>query len=326
MRESPFGDLDLNMLAEATRGPGQDTRIWVSYGIVNQETGDDHSVEFDPEWGPLVWVVLQPHDQLVACRVSSSIAGNGESTWHPFLQADEVIVVVPEGDTRSFPVIIGRLNNSMDKFPTSVGGQDTTKNNFGFMRRRGPYLIEGDDAILLRSSVTKAMLGIDAKGNITISCGEKNVMQFGPTGIALQDKDANGQIYLDTESGKVGMFYGGSAMVLNGSDALITTKGKTVISSAGQLGSLHGISAESVVLLLYNTLALLGPLIAPVAALNPASVLGAMQAAIALSASSGYAGAGPGSSLLPTLLGVLSGGIPVTPGTPGVGSPGFFMG
>ena len=103
-----FGDLDLAALGRAISYPGIDPRIWVSYGIVDREQDDQKSVEFNGDGGPLVWVLLQPHNQLVACRVASGVAGNGEAEWHPFLEADEVIVLIPEGDTRSTPVIVGR--------------------------------------------------------------------------------------------------------------------------------------------------------------------------------------------------------------------------
>lgn len=248
-------DLDIAELREATAGPGQDPRVWVSYGIVNREQEDQHSVEFDPDLGPIVWVVLQPHNQLVACRVAGGVAGNGEGEWHPFLEADEVIVLIPEGDTRTTPVIVGRLNNSFDKFPDKVAGKDTSLNNLGFLRRRGPYIIEGDSSMLLRSAVTGAMVGIDENGNVTMRNGEGFVLQLGANGVALQNKDGDMQIALDVEKRVATMGVGGSAIRLAESGASQIGVGDTLeLSAAGVSPTEHLVTLEQLVNILASLL------------------------------------------------------------------------
>lgn len=250
-----IGDFDFNALADAVSKPGIDPRIWASYGIVNQEQGDEHSVEFDPDWGPLVSVVLQPHNQLVSCRVSSSCAGNGEGEWHPFLQGDEVLVVIPEGDTRSVPVIVGRLNNSIDKFPDKVAGKDTNLNNVGFMRRRGPYIIEGDSLMMMRSSVTGAMIGVDEKGNATLRDGEGTVLQIGATGVAMQNADGDAQISLDTEKRCASIGYGSSVLQLkDGAPSKMVADSSLEISASGVQPVEHLVTLEQLVNILASLL------------------------------------------------------------------------
>lgn len=250
-----FGDLDLSVLAEAVARPGIDPRIWVSYGIVNREQDDQHSVEFDPDWGPLVSVILQPHNQLISCRVSSQIAGNGEGEWHPFLEGDEVLVVVPEGDTRTGPVIIGRLNNALDKFPEKVAGKETNLNNVGFIRRRGPFIIEGDSMMIMRSATTGAMIGVDEIGNATLRDGEGNVFQIGANGIAMQNKDGDAQISLDFEKRRAAFGFGSSVLQLNdGATSKLVADGALEISASGNSPVEHLVTLEQLVNILASLL------------------------------------------------------------------------
>lgn len=314
-----FGDLDLNVLADALKRPGIDPRLWASYALVNRDQPDDHSVEFDPEWGPLVSVTLQPTNEVAMCRVGASLAGNGEGEWHPFMPADEVLVVIPEGDIRAMPVIVARLNNALDKFPDKVSGKDTANNNFGFRRMRGPYVMENDSAILLRSAVTGAMIGIDESGNVTVRNGDQPgncAFQMGASGFAVQDKDGTGQIVLNSEKGEVTMWWGGTLIKCNGSDVHIVAQNTVNISSSGNTAQVHGISAESVVSILAATidmLTLLGAFWVP-----PPSGEATMAMAVQT--------AGTLSTALPSLLGKIMASPPVTPGTPGVACPGINLG
>jgi len=252
-----FGDLDLNILAEALARPGMDPRVWVSYGLVAPETDDHKSVEFDAPWGPTVWVVLQPHRQIVACRVAGHVAGNGEGEWAPFLAGDEVLVVVPEGDTRAVPVIVGRLNNELDVFPEYVAGQKTDGNLFSFRRQLGSYLIEGDAALIMRSAVTGAMIGIDETGNLTLRNGDGTVFQLGATGCAMQNKDGDLQIAIDTDQKSVNLMAGASGFKLadSGSSSMMTS-GALEMSACGASAVEHLVTLEQLVNILMVVLTL----------------------------------------------------------------------
>lgn len=182
-----FGSFPFEALAEAMRGPGTDTREWASYGTVEASQVVDgqtlESVEFDTDgMGPLVNVRLHPRNISVRCRVASSIAGNGEGSYQPFVEGDEVLVIIPGGYEVSGCVIIGRLNNTVDKFPTSaIAGQDPTKNTFAFERRRALFIQEYASTYMLRVASHGAFFLIAAdSGAITLRDGSKGALQMGP--------------------------------------------------------------------------------------------------------------------------------------------------
>ena len=249
-----FGDLDLAALGRALSYPGIDPRIWVSYGIVDREQDDQKSTVFDPDYGPMVWVILQPHNQRVLCRVGHQVAGNSESDWHPFMQADEVLVVVPEGDTRSYPVIVCRLNNSFDKFPERVGVQETANNDFGFRRTRGPFVFENDSAITFRSSKTGSVFGIDALGNVTIVSGNKDVFQLSADGPVMKTGDGLMQVMLNDTKKEATVVAGGAMLTLADSGASEIFCPGLKLSTAGNQASEHLVTLEQLVNILASLL------------------------------------------------------------------------
>ena len=253
-----FGDLDLAALGRALSYPGIDPRIWVSYGIVDREQDDQKSTVFDDDYGPMVWVILQPHNQRVLCRVGHQVAGNGESDWHPFMQADEVLVVVPEGDTRSYPVIVCRLNNSFDKFPKRVGVQETANNDFGFRRTRGPYVHECDSAITFRSSggpgKPSATFGIDALGNVTIVNGNMDVIQLGALGPVMKTGDGLMQVALDDTKKEATVVAGSAMLTLSDTAASEIFCQALKLSACGNMASEHLVTLEQVVNILASLL------------------------------------------------------------------------
>lgn len=165
-----------------------DTRQWVSMGTVDRERVVDGEkvdpVIFDEDLGPLVNVTLQPSGLPVRCRVAASAAGacgNGEGEYSPFVAADEVVVLIPEGDERADCVIVGRMNNAIDKFPAeSVAGQDPTSNKFAFRRRRTPFVEEFATTWMARVASHGAFFMISESGAVTIRDGSKGALQMGP--------------------------------------------------------------------------------------------------------------------------------------------------
>ena len=245
-------ELDLDEMSRALERPGIDPRIWVSYGIVNREQDDQKSVEFSADFGPLVWVILQPHNQLVCCRVASGVAGNGEGEWHPFMEADEVLVAIPEGDTRTMPVIVGRLNNSFDRFPENVGVQTTSKNDVAFHRSRGPYIIEGDSAVLLRSSKTGAVIGIDELGNLTMRNGDGDVFQLSADGPVM--KSADGESQISIANGEATVVAGLSLLSLSDKNGSTINTDTLSISTSGNQPAEHFVTLEQLVNILASLL------------------------------------------------------------------------
>src|SRR5271154_424606 len=151
--------------------PGADTRQWASYGLVKVSTPGANSVLFNDEQGnprpyPVVLVTLQPSGIDVPCRIASQTAGEGTGEWHPFVDGDEVLVAIPQGNERSGCAIIGRFSNGRDAFPTSVAGSDPTQNNVAFKRVQEPYILESGTAILFRTANTEAFFSLASNGDI----------------------------------------------------------------------------------------------------------------------------------------------------------------
>lgn len=276
--------LDSATMAAGMARPGMDTRQWVSIGIVHHED-PKQIVAFDEEYGcPLVCVTLQPSGSRVNCRVSSMVAGNGEGEWHPFVEGDEVIVLIPEGHESAGPVIVGRLNNSLDKFPMeSVAGQDPTLNNFAFRRRRTPFVEEFSGPILFRSAPSGAFLSIDKIGTVTIRDGDKNALQLSADMFGFQSADGKAVLQMSMTGKHFIMQMGGAYMQLSDSTAdpnTILTPGPFVVGTAGNTPAEHVATAESVVGLFKAFLQALGT---PLGVIGPA--LDAVLAAIVTSAS-----------------------------------------
>lgn len=247
------GGADLATMREAFAGPGQDTRQWVSFGTVFEKQNVDDAtiepVEFDSEFGaPLVNVKLAPSGYEVRCRVAGSVAGNGEGQWHPFVPGDEVIVLIPEGDERCGPVIVGRMNNSIDKWPDeSIAGQDPTNNTFAFERRRTPFVAEYAASYMLRSAVHGAFILISDTGMVTIRDGSKGSLQIGPDIFgfmegggqeAVEDPDATPEpkalFQLDLTGRRATLQVDDASIILNSSEA-DASAGQLMIASPGQV-------------------------------------------------------------------------------------------
>lgn len=185
-RRIPVG-FDQVTAAEAFARPGIDPRQWVSMGVVVGGE-DDEPVLFDEDEGQVfVQVQLEPSKLPALCRIAGSVAGAGEGEYHPFVEGDEVVVLLPGGREDNGAIIIGRLNNKLDAFPMeSVGGQDPTTNTFAFRRRRTPFVEEFAGPVLLRSALTETFLSIDEGGVFTVRATDGVSLQMSPDAFQFQ--------------------------------------------------------------------------------------------------------------------------------------------
>jgi hypothetical protein len=274
------------------------TRQWISYGVVDESSGGDHSVTFDPDMGPLVDVKLQPSGSHARCRVSSDCAGNGEGAYDPFVDGDEVLVALPEGDERAGAVILGRLNSQIDKFPSTVAGQDVTKNATAFRRTRGPYVIETGDSLLLRTATAGSFVLMEKAGNVTIADGFKNFLHLGADFVGLQCADDDGTVksivQLDRQDGSATVEVADSAKFTMQNDGTVTLNVATSVSiqAAGMAPSEHATTIEAMANLLSFVLMGLAAFSAPgaLAALAvPVTAQGIVAAAIGMAATGNIA-------------------------------------
>lgn len=294
---------DHETMGRAFSGPGADTRQWISIGIVDADTPGARSVELTEE-GPAVTVTLQPSGTTVRARVAMRLSGVGEGEWSPLIDGDEVLVALPEGMESAFPVIIGRLSNGIDKFPTNVAGVDVTTNAVAFAKQRPAMLIETDSGYLIRSSATGAQIGIDLAGQVVIGGGgggqlflSDDALGFVGGSTAVQAYPAKNQVVLRA----------GDAQLEIGSATKLSTTGTVEIGSAG-LGAVgHAISVEQVVALLANFVAsavatgFAGPVFLAAYALNPQAALSAiMSPAILGTVAPAPIGPAPGGDLSAT--------------------------
>ena len=338
--------LDLRTFAEGMRFPGIDPRQWISYGLVEGQTKDDEDPEvvFDPDYGPLVKVMLQPSMTPVVCRVSSMTAGNGEGEYHPFIAGDEVLVAIPEGDEMADCVIIGRMNNAIDKFPMeSVAGQDPTTNTFGFKRTRTAYIQEAAGPYLIRSAVTGAAIGIDEKGSATLLNGDSSGIQISSDVIGMSTKDGSAIIQLDLTNKHIVLRMDDALLTLSSSSAspetnMLSVPGAFAINTSGNPANEHVVTSEAVVNIVANMVMALG---AAIAISNPGPLTGAAlgtATAIPLSYTAyalGITAASIGAIPAPVLAAILAGfaamtpkplGFPTGQAKPGLGCPGFCAG
>lgn len=249
----------MSALAEAMQRPGNDTRQWVSFGLV-----DEVPVDFDKDHGPLVSVILKPSEIEVQCRVSMQVGGNGEGEYYPFVEGDEVIVAVPGGNERGGCVIIGRLSNQRTPFPqTSVAGQDPSTNAFGFRRTKAPFITEADGPVMTRQASSGAFLSLDETGNVTLANGEKSAMQLSADALTIQSGDGKSILQLDITGNRATIQSGDAVLTLAGSNAVPTTSSIVVpsvlqFSTAGAPPAEHVITTEAVINLVSGIFNVLG--------------------------------------------------------------------
>ena len=250
--------LDAAALRDLVRGPGIDPRQWISYGIVDADSPDAHSVRFNddngqalPE-GVLVAVTLQPSGIAVTCRVSSLNAGSGEGEFSPYGSGDEVIVAIPEGNERAGCVIIGRLSNAHDVFPQAVAGQDVTNNDTTFRRMKTPYVLETGASYMVRSALTGASLSIDPTGAVIINDGEGAMLALNQSIISLQDKTGAVMLQMDPDALTTTLQADTTSFQLAAGASTFLSSGTLNIGTGGLPGAGHAITLEQVVNLFVN--------------------------------------------------------------------------
>lgn len=261
LNDRSYGMFPVEQLFELLKGPGIDTRTWVSYGIVDKDMPDEDggkAVQFTEEYGPTVNVMLQPHGVPVRARVANGVAGNGEGEWFPFLEGDEVLVFLPDG-VFSNAVIMGRLNQEIDKFPTMVAGNEVKTNTFGFRRMRLPYIIETASKYLVRSAVTGSYFGIEENGNLTFGESSGGFLHVGVDFMGFQTGDGEMVFQLNANEKTIRMSVDGSAIFdWSSTKAQAATPGTYTISTSGNPPFGNATTAQSTVLFISKVLNALG--------------------------------------------------------------------
>jgi hypothetical protein len=288
--------LDQSTAAQAVRQPGIDPRQWISIGLVTAGNETDDIVVFDEEEGqPFVRVLLEPTKVPVRARVGAQVAGNGEGDWHPFVEGDEVLVAIPEGDERAGCVILARLSNGIDKFPMeSVAGQDPTTNTFAFSRRRTPRVEEVNGPIMWRSAMSEALISLDTAGVFTVRTGDRSVFQMSPDVIGFQgpsDESTPPEFMMQMNLTDRHLSFTVGDTLFNLSDSAATPEPNNMLkvatpfslSTNGNMAGEHAMSVENFANIIVGFL----PIINPLVFTTPAQADALLAAAILAATSSG---------------------------------------
>jgi hypothetical protein len=271
--------MPFNLDPETIRELAGEAPRFLSFGTVE----DEDPVEFDPERGPLVNVALQPSRVTVRCRVGQSHAGAGEGEGSPFVAGDEVLVAMPSGP-RGDCAVLCRLSNKADAHPTTVAGQDSSKNRLSYRRRRCAHFEEYEGAYAVFSQPSGAFLSLSAEGNVTLRAardrgdGERETvgaLQINEDMLGYQDKDGAHLLQLDRSAKRFTLRVSDSLLtVASGGPSALLTTGALSISTVGNAAHEHAVSTEAVANIVTNVLMALG-------AANPGPILGAALAGIA---------------------------------------------
>lgn len=286
------------------------------------------------DYGPIVRVSLQPSRVTVECRVLQRFAGPGEGSYHPFVAGDEVLVALTNGP-RGECVVLGKLSNSIDVWPTKVAGQDATSNLFAFDRCLTPYLFECAGRWLVRESKTGALLTIDEEGSVLVRDSAGDGLHLSADAFTVQDASGKLVLQLDFTGGRATLQARDAVLSLASSSASPTSSalavpGQLSISAAGQPAHEHALSTEALA-------GVLTQLLVAVGAANPGPVLGAALAGIAPTAVASALALAAVTPLLPPVAAAVQAGFAAaqpkphgTPGlgqsAPGIGSAGILIG
>lgn len=247
---------DWQTFARMMSYPGIDPRCWVSTAIVDVDTPQARSVQFDDEEGqplphPIVNVTMQPSGTPVSARVLSSVSGAGVGEWHPFVGGDEVLVAVPSGDEAAGVIIMGRLSNALDRHPRNVAGNDTTQNSLGFKRFVEPYVLESATSILLRVAKTNTFLSLDPTGAATLKSGAGHYLALHDDLVGLQTADTSCLVQIDPAKQTVFLQAKGTQLSLDDEGSHLLSPGPmNVTVSGGGYAPGHAVTTEQVVTIL----------------------------------------------------------------------------
>jgi hypothetical protein len=299
---------------EAGAGPGADTRQWISNGVVNADAPGAPSVDFSNKSGPLVSVRLHPSDIDVRCRVASFVAGLGEGEWHPFAGGDEVLVAFPLGSERGGAIIVGRLNNGVDTFPTNIANLDVTGNNVTTRCNITNFAWEISNGWILRSSTTGAQFALNTSGDWILNSGDLHFLSLSSSGVSLSLAKMSSYMSIDASSGVLTLNVGpGKAMLV-----MEPTNGFIFASTLGGQPVGRVATVEGAVGLVSSALTTFG-ITAVASSVFAAALLSALVPLVtALSTVTSMTVAalnGPASTLLSLLSGALQADIPIAPST-----------
>lgn len=299
--------------AEHVREIAGEPPRFLSLGTVEDEAPFTYDAELKY---PLVNVALQPSRISVRCRVLMRAGGKGEGDWYPFVAGDEVLVAMPSG-ARGECLILGRAPSTADPFPTSVAGQDATKNALSFTRRACAHFEESKGPWTTMTQPSGAFVNLSAEGNVTLRDGSKGALQLSADALSYVSGDGACSLQVDLTAPRFVLRVDKAMLVLQSAGAsAILAPAALSLSTAGNPAAEHVATTEAVANLLVQLLTALGTA-------NPGPILGAALGAAAPNVVAAAVALAAVTPQLPAVAGAVAGGFALAaqkpPGVPGLG-------
>jgi hypothetical protein len=248
--------IDARSLAEALSFPGIDPRTWFSFATV-----DSDPVEWDEDHGYLVPLTLQPSQVQCVAVCAQGTAGDSEGEHSPFVEGDTVVVGIAQGMERAGVVVLGRVSNARARPPRTVAGQDATRNDAAFRKRRAPHLEEYGDRWTIRQASSEALLNVDAAGTWTLRDGGRGALQLSSDVFSYTSGDASMVLQFDLAASRFSVQCGESVLALSslasvadlplGTTSALSVPGALQIASMGNLAGEHASSVEGTANLIF---------------------------------------------------------------------------
>ena len=227
---------DASEFRKAISGAGTDSRAWISYGIVDAASGENKSVTFDDELGPMITVTLMPSRTTIYCRVGSQNGGDLETQYSPFIEGDEVLVAMPQGQEDAGCVIIQRLNNGVDKWPATIAGHDIKTNEFEVERGVIPKLIERTSGYVINHGPSSSWFGYVNNGDWCSSTKKSQIFQS-EKAMGFVNADGDCGLQMDHSSKLAFAFSGSSRMDIGSSGASMGTPSAGIVCGSAPNGA-----------------------------------------------------------------------------------------
>ena len=157
-------------------------------------------------------------------------------------------------------LIIGRAPSTADPFPTSVAGQDATKNAFSFTRRACAHFEESKGPWTTMTQPSGAFVNLSAEGNVTLRDGSKGALQLSADALSYVSGDGKNLLQIDLGAPRFVLRVDKAMLVLQSAGAsAILAPAALSLSTAGNPAAEHVITTEAVANLLVQLLTALGP-------------------------------------------------------------------
>lgn len=200
-------------MGAAVARPGMDTRVWVSLATALDESF------YDPAFGVFVDVVLIPSGESVSARVPADYAGVGFGLYTKIHKDDELVIVIPSGDTSEGPAVVKRLWNGVDTPPAEIQNAPDDvwlvvekDKNFNLVTKgQGTVTLKSETKVVVDSPATEIGSVANNDGTLKVLDGSKSVA------IAEHAQELYGDLKTYIEGAMVPTAFGPSGTVQAGS-------------------------------------------------------------------------------------------------------------